>query len=310
MAATGSLDTGDLMTYDNTLSAAEAFERYEQVRARLPCAHFPGSTTRCSGLLEIADRFDAFLLDSFGVLNVGESAIEGAVACLATLRARGKKLIVLTNAASYTLSVAVRRYRTLGFDFTPDEVISSRDVAIRRLEALVPGGRWGAIAAPEDGFEDVSASISHWNGQTVDGFIFLSSAGLTRTRLAAVRDQLRRAPRPLVVANPDLVAPRESGLTKEPGYYAHAIADATGLDARFYGKPFGDAFHDAKERLGDVEPSRVAMVGDTLHTDILGGKAAGFQTVLVRDHGLFAGLDTDAFIAQSGIVPDFTCGSI
>jgi ribonucleotide monophosphatase NagD (HAD superfamily) len=47
------------------------------------------------------------------------------------------------------------------------------------------------------------------------------------------------------------------------------------------------------------------MVGDTLHTDVLGGAAAGCRTVLVTDHGLFAGRDTVPFIAASGIVPDF-----
>ncbi|MFD1810358.1 HAD hydrolase-like protein [Gemmobacter lanyuensis] len=33
------------------------------------------------------------------------------------------------------------------------------------------------------------------------------------------------------------------------------------------------------------------MVGDTLHTDILGGQAAGHGTILVTDHGLFKGRD-------------------
>ncbi len=47
------------------------------------------------------------------------------------------------------------------------------------------------------------------------------------------------------------------------------------------------------------------MVGDTLHTDVLGGAAAGCRSVLVTDHGLFAGRDTAPFIAASGIVPDF-----
>jgi predicted HAD superfamily phosphohydrolase YqeG len=77
-----------------------------------------------------------------------------------------------------------------------------------------------------------------------------------------------------------------------------------------FGKPFDDAFNDAMDRLGTIEPRRIAMVGDTLHTDILGGRAAGTRTVLVRDHGLFAGLDTERFISCSGIVPDFSCPSI
>jgi glycerol 3-phosphatase-2 len=52
------------------------------------------------------------------------------------------------------------------------------------------------------------------------------------------------------------------------------------------------------------------MVGDTLHTDVLGGAAAGCRSVLVTDHGLFAGRDTGLFISASGITPDFIVGSI
>jgi ribonucleotide monophosphatase NagD (HAD superfamily) len=46
------------------------------------------------------------------------------------------------------------------------------------------------------------------------------------------------------------------------------------------------------------------MVGDSLHTDVLGGRAAGMGSVLVAEHGLFAGRDVSAYIAASGIRPD------
>lgn len=292
------------------LTTQEAFSRYEQVRARLPAAQFPSTTVSCGGLVEIADQIDAFVLDSFGVLNVGETAIPGAAACLAGLRAMGKQLIVLTNAASYTREAALEKYARLGFDFSAGEVVSSRDVAVARLKSLLPDGRWGAIAADGDRFEDIAADVHHWDGGACDGFLFLSSAGLSDARLAALEASLRDHPRPLVVANPDLVAPRETGLSLEPGFYAHRLADRLGLLPVFFGKPYGDAFTDVLTRLGDVPPERIAMVGDTLHTDILGGRAAGLRTVLVRDHGLFAGQDLAPYIAESGIVPCFSCPGI
>ncbi|WP_299745789.1 HAD family hydrolase [uncultured Tateyamaria sp.] len=298
------------MSYNEIWDTQDAFDRYEAIRHRMPRAAFPSGTTQCSGLLEIADMFDAFVLDSFGVLNVGEAAIPGAVACLEQLRARGKHLIVLTNAASYTRETAVRRYRALGFDFAPDEVVSSRDVAASRLKEVLPVGSWGAIAAPEDRFTDIPAKVEHWSGQEVDGFLFLSSAALDADLLASVSTAIRHRKRPVVVANPDLVAPRETGLSKEPGYYAHQLADDLTIAPVYFGKPYTNAFEDAKSRLTGIHPQRIAMVGDTLHTDILGGAVAGFKTVLVRDHGLFAGHATETFISRSGIVPDFSCAGI
>ncbi len=298
------------MPYEDTVTTDSAFRRYEALRPRFPSATFPAGSQDCSGLVEIAEDFDAFILDSFGVLNVGERAIPGAADCLAELRRRGKRLIVLTNAASYTRPFALAKYHRLGFDFSLAEVVSSRDVATARLGDILGTGTWGAIAAPEDRFEDIPASVIHWTGQDVAGFLFLSSASLTSQQYDGLKRALVARPRPLVVANPDLVAPRETGLSKEPGFYAHRLADDLGVRPHFFGKPFGDAFHDAAVQLADVAPERIAMVGDTLHTDILGGRAFGARTVLVRDHGLFAGHDVGGYIAQSGIVPDFQCGSI
>jgi len=52
------------------------------------------------------------------------------------------------------------------------------------------------------------------------------------------------------------------------------------------------------------------MVGDTLHTDILGGAAVGCRTVLVTDWGVLKGFDIDEAISRAGIVPDFMMPSI
>ncbi|MEZ5797862.1 MAG: HAD hydrolase-like protein [Paracoccaceae bacterium] len=100
------------------------------------------------------------------------------------------------------------------------------------------------------------------------------------------------------------MAPREDGLSQEPGLFAHALLDGMPLSDSWFGKPFPDAFADAVARTG-LPAQRLAMVGDTLHTDVLGGAAAGCRTVLVTDHGLFAGQDVAPFIAASGIRPDF-----
>jgi len=81
-------------------TADGAFARYEAVHHCPANSPFPDASTHLPGLLAVADRCDSFLLDAFGVLNVGETAIPGAVASTAALRAQGKRLCVLTNAAS------------------------------------------------------------------------------------------------------------------------------------------------------------------------------------------------------------------
>lgn len=294
--------------FDGTGAAEAAFRRYEAVRPRLPVARFPVASRHLAHLGEAADHYDGFILDAFGVLNVGETAIPGAVSRMADLRARGKRLVVLTNAASYTRAQILAKYHRLGFDFSPDEVVSSRDVAVARLGAVAPRATWAAISSEGDSFEDipvrvVDAVADPTAFDSADAILFLSTGRWTPALQVQLHRALEKRPRPIVVANPDLVAPREADLSQEPGLFAHDLIDALGCKVHWFGKPFAEGFADAIARTG-LPAHRLAMVGDTLHTDVLGGAAAGCETVLITDHGLFRGLEVAPFIAASGIVPD------
>ena len=293
--------------------AEAAFARYESIRHRLPTARFATQSQRLASLDSVADHVDGFLLDAFGVLNVGDTAIPGAVARMASLRARGKRLAVLTNAASYTRAQLLAKYHRLGFDFTADEVVASRDVAVARLDSIAPGAIWAAISAEGDSFADIPATLLDAVAdpgalRAADGVLFLSTARWTPALQRQLVDALLRNPRPVVIANPDLVAPREDGLTLEPGLFGHDLLDVVQTEAHWFGKPFPEAFAEGIARTG-LAAGQLAMVGDTLHTDVLGGAAAGCRSVLVTDHGLFAGRDTAPFIAASGIIPDYIVAS-
>ena len=296
-----------------TMPLADAWARYEAIRSRLPAARAAGTTRHVRGLLEVAPDFDGFLFDSFGVLNVGETAILGAAACLDALRAMGKRIRVLTNAASYTGDAAMLKYRRMGLDVRRDEIVSSRDVTFAHLDTVAPGLTWGAIATADDDFADAGglrmfdllAPGRSWD--EAQGLLFLSSARWTPELQDRLVTALIRRPRPVVIGNPDLVAPREGGLSVEPGFWAHDLQDRTGIAQHLFGKPYPEAFRIA---LSGMAPGRYAMIGDTLHTDILGGQAAGLATILVTDHGLFTGHNTAPYIAQSGIVPDIAMPAI
>ncbi len=292
-------------------TAAEACARYEAVRHRLPAARFPDRPRRAPDLSALADAFDAFVLDGFGVLNIGEAAVPGAAARVAALRAAGKRVIVLTNGASRPATAAVAKYAQFGMDFAPEDIVSSRDALAGALAALPEPLVWGFAATAHSAIGTLAPGALALGDDPADydraeGFAFLSAIDWTPRRQALLAAALAARPRPLLVGNPDLVAPHEGGLSLEPGWFAHALADSQGLSPVFHGKPFADVFGLAAARLPPgIDPGRVAMVGDTLHTDILGGAAAGWRTVLVRGHGLLRGLDADRLIAESGIVPDW-----
>lgn len=283
-------------------------DAYQAVRHRLPAAQFPAQSQRFDNLAPLTDAYDAFLFDAFGVLNVGERAIPTAIQRLAALQAMGKRVLVVSNAASVPKAVLAEKYQGLGFNLSAADIITSRDALLAGLK-FQPRGSWGVMAPQMADLSDLPGEV-HWlldderAYERVEGFILLAAAGWTESRQARLVDALRKKPRAVWVANPDLVAPREYGLSIEPGTHAHALENVTDVQARYFGKPFPEIFRLAAVRLGpDIAPERVLMVGDTLHTDILGGCAAGFDTALVVEHGVSQGLELSAATRRTGIVP-------
>jgi HAD superfamily hydrolase (TIGR01450 family) len=298
------------MPSSELLEADRVCRRYEEIRGRLPAARFPSETRQVESLGDLVDEFDVFVLDGYGVLNVGTEPVPGGVERIRALRAAGKRLCVLTNGATMTSAQAVGRYARLGYDFGPEEIVSSRD-ALARAMAGHEGMRWGVAAMPDADLSDLGPKCrllgdSEADYEAADGFVLLSSGDWSRDRHERMIAALVGHPRPVMCGNPDLIAPVTEGLAAQPGLYAHEIADRTGVLPQFFGKPFGNAFALVAERIGPgVDPRRIAMVGDTPWTDILGGAAMGWRTVLVRDHGLVQGMTEAGIDALSDIRPDF-----
>lgn len=283
-------------------TAADAFDAYEAIRHLLPAMPGPGTGRDIGSILEIVDRVDAFVFDAFGVLNVGDSPIPGAAERVAQLRASGKLVRVLSNAASYDRAAAFAKFARLGFPLAEDELITSRDATLRAADDRL----WGVIAATEDPLEDLPYPVLRLGDAAeaydrADGIMFLSTSGWSEHRQALLQASLSRRHRPVLIGNADLVAPRETGLTLEPGHYARNLPGKV----RLFGKPFPDVYDLVTATLPGVPADRIAMCGDSLHTDILGAASQGWRSVLVTADGLFAGEDTSPYERRSGIVPDW-----
>ena len=292
------------------MNLAQAFESYERVRHRLPVAKAGASCTRLPDLDALADDMDVFLLDAFGVLNIGETAIAGVPERIAGLQKAGKRVMIVSNAAGFPHAKLMEKYKNLGYDFAPEDVITSRKATLHALRNAPPM-KWGLMATQSLGrgdiepFDMVYLAEDPAEYDAAEAFVLLGSAVWTETRQALLEASLRNAPRPVYVGNPDIVAPREDGFSIEPGHFAHRLADQTGVEPQFFGKPFGNIFDLAFAQIDKIDLGRTVMVGDSLHTDILGGQAAGLKTALIAGYGFFAGHDVAGPIATSGIQPDY-----
>ena len=163
------------------------------------------------------------------VLNVGDTPIAGAVKTIETLRAHNKRIFVATNAASYSRQQSVVKFQRMGFDFSEFEIVTSRMAAEQALSRHALD-LWGVIASDAFAQSDLNLPCLRLTNQAdaydrVDGFLFLSTQEWSASLQLMLERSLAERHRPLIIANPDVIAPREVGFSTEPGYCGHRIAE-------------------------------------------------------------------------------------
>jgi len=286
-----------------------AWRAYLEAAPRLPPVPPPVTPRRIASVAEIADDFDLVVLDAWGVLNLGDAVIPTAPAAVGALRRGGKRVMVLSNDGGSDTATTVARHRRRGFDFTAAEIIAGIDLLGEALAALPPVERLGLIADDPLPYADLTSRLVRLADReadydAVEAFVFLSSDEWSEARQETLRASMSRRWRPLVVGNPDIVSPSPDNIIGEPGYYAHRLAAELAIAPVFLGKPFAAIYRRLGERHPDVAPERTLCVGDTPHTDVLGGRNAGHRTLLVED-GFCRGRDALALCRESGIWPNF-----
>lgn len=271
-----------------------------------------------ASLVQIASRFDAIVLDQFGVLHDGSTPYPDASAALMNLRNSGVRLAVLSNSGKRAAPNAARIAK-MGFAVDLFEVVMTSGEALwldihaglvsERSFFPIEGAKGDAQSWAEGLGITLVPDIANARAVLLMG---LPDAGAGAAQLALDAAFARQLP--VYCTNPDRVSPRaDGGLVTSPGALAHAYADKGGK-VQFYGKPHRPIFQAVQTFLG-VAPDRILMVGDSLEHDIAGAAAAGWASALVEggihrddfDASLDKSATVDALCRVRGYPsPDFT----
>ena len=239
------------------------------------------------GLSEVADGFDGFILDLWGVIHDGVEAYAGARDTLAALRAAGKKTLLLSNAPRRADALVEQLARMgIGRELY-DHVLSSGEAVhmelARRTDPFYAAlGRQLYHMGPERdenvfaGLDLVPVDIEHadfilntgpWDlDETVEDYLPKMEQALARKL-------------PMICANPDHVVMRQGKPVVCAGALAQRYARMGGV-VSMRGKPDPAIYDNALELLG-LARGRVVAVGDALHTDVKGANGAGLRAVFV-----------------------------
>jgi len=274
--------------------------------------------------LEIARRYRVVFFDAYGVLKNSTGPIPGALDVVHELRSNGIACYVVSNDASRspTQMVATYRHALHGQLIEADRNISSGMLASEYLAAKVkPGGRVAYLGKPDAAHYVESAGLvavplSACVGRDdLEALVFLDDEGFDWFRdVNLAVNLLRRLNIPVVVANADLTYPvRDGEVALAVGSLADMVQRAVAKTFVSFGKPdvqiFSFAYARVRAELPDISKRDVLMVGDTLHTDVLGANKFGLDTVLVLS-GNTQQRSAETSIAASGIIPTYICESV
>lgn len=86
-----------------------------------------------SGVSSLPEHYDTYLLDMWGVMHDGSKPYDGVLETIAQLKAKGKRLIILSN-SSKRLSYAHKMLNKLGFNIDDfEQIITSGEVSWRMM---------------------------------------------------------------------------------------------------------------------------------------------------------------------------------
>ncbi len=241
------------------------------------------------GLSEIADRYDGFIVDLWGVLHDGERAFPQAVDCLERLRERDKRVLILSNAPRRAAAVAARNAE-LGIPARLcDSVMSSGEAAWQHLAARADpwhralGRRCHHLGPERDRGMREGLDYDFVDHLAEADFVLATGAlsfGDTTETYAAFLDEALARRLPMVCANPDLEVIR--GARREICAGAIALGyEALGGEVRYHGKPHAEIYATCLATIEMPARARIAAIGDSLRTDIAGARAAGIDGLFV-----------------------------
>jgi HAD superfamily hydrolase (TIGR01450 family) len=269
---------------------------------------------------DIVDQYKVIFFDAFGVIKNYRGLVPGMEKTFAYLEAQKKRYYIVTNDASRSPIQLADSFHKIGLpNIKYGHIISSGMLAKEYLDLKVHDGIVAYLGTPNSahyietsGLHTLPVSmIDDSNIDQVNALVLLDDEGFDWFNdLNKVVNLLRRRNIPTIVANTDLAYPLSaSDVAIAIGGIATMIENILGKKFIRFGKPDSQMFmfaYDLVREKTSVGKKDILMVGDTLHTDILGGNKFGLDTVLVFTGNTLAA-DAETRITATGIVPTYIC---
>ena len=280
-------------------------------------------------LAEIADRYDAVFCDLWGCLHDGLTAFPEAVEALRAFRAKGGKVVLLTNAPRSRAEVAKQLVRFSVPEDCWDTIATSGDSARVAMFRGVVGRKVWYMGKPYDlpffeppAIVEDPVAIERVELDEAEGIACLgpfdphADPEVNRPEFLLAKQKGLK----LLCANPDIVVDRGEQREWCAGALARLYTEMGGASL-YFGKPPSPVYTLARQRLeqigASVPDSRILCIGDGILTDIRGALGEDLDSLFIT--GGLAREETrtdrqpeqaalDAYVAEQQLTPTFAIG--
>ena len=250
----------------------------------------------------MSDRYDALFVDLWGCVHNGVKAYTSANDSLKKYRAKGGKVVLVTNSPRPRSGV---EKQLIKFGVDPeawDLIATSGDSARMAMFQGIVGNKIYFIGTPyeENFFEPLNVvkrpvSIERVPIDEAEGIVCTGPFNSLENLDVYFSDFefAKKRGLKLLCANPDIIVDRGNIREWCAGALAKMYTDLGG-ESLYFGKPFQPIYDLARQRLSfsgvQINDDRILAIGDGITTDILGAEKEGIDSLFIT--GGLAALET------------------
>jgi len=227
------------------------------------------------------DGYAAYLFDVDGTLVYPERAIPGAADALASLKARGKSVVAVTNNSSLSRHDLGERFRAFGLPLDDGEVFSALAASAQYVAHQSPGARVHVFGNPGLRSELERLGLTATDEVESDYVVVGTHRGIDYDSLTRAMRALLQGARFVAVNSDRMYVGPDGGMIPGAGVFVAALERAVGRAPDVViGKPSVMLLHEAAESVGQP-PEECLYIGDNPEADVAGAHAAGMDALLV-----------------------------
>ena len=230
------------------------------------------------GLQSIADNYDLFYIDLWGVIHNGIKLHNSAIETLNELKKKNKSFILLTNAPRPNATVNKFLEKMGMSEDLREHVFTSGEAALNFLKTSFKFKNFFHIGPPRD--FDLFKLFKKNKVDNIADAEFLLCTGLFEkyeVELDYYKSLLKNITDiKMICTNPDLVVDRGEVREYCAGSVAKIFEDLGGF-VDYFGKPYPLVYNQSI----NTNNKKILCIGDNLNTDIRGANIQNFNSLLI-----------------------------